>query len=336
MKKIVCLSVIALLGPVLTLHAYDFESNGIYYNIIQGTKNVEVTHDGSYENSYNGDVIIPEKIIFDGVNYSVLKIGSYAFWNCNRLTSIIIPNTITDIEDWSFQGCKNLTSIILHDILTSIGSRAFSDSGLTSVKLPNSLISIGGGAFSNSKLTSIDIPNSVTTMDGNIFSGCHELKSIIIPGSVKKIPFCSFFGCNSLKSIIIPDGIETIGDEAFRHCLSLESIFIAKSVSNIGYNTFRSCIWLKSVEVQWGDPKEVFALDDIFEDVILWDVELIVPKGTEHLYAKADVWKNFGNITSVANELIVPIDAYYSNGVLHVRNEKVEMVNIYSMSGQLV
>ena len=76
------------------------------------------------------------------------SIGSSAFQNCNGLTSIIIPNSVTSISGSAFSGCSSLTSITIPNSVTSIGNDAFSGCNkLTSVTIGSGILSIGNNAF---------------------------------------------------------------------------------------------------------------------------------------------------------------------------------------------
>ena len=126
-----------------------------------------------------------------------------AFWTCYSLTSVVIPDSVTNIGDSAFYGCSGLTSIVIPDSVTSIGNWAFNNcSGLTSVTIGSGVTSIGGSAFNKcSGLTSIVIPNSVTIIANNAFSQCNGLTSLTIGNSVTTIANWTFSNCSSLASI---------------------------------------------------------------------------------------------------------------------------------------
>ena len=105
--------------------AYDFEVDGIYYNLIKA-KVAEVTYKDDNYNSYSGEVVIPEKVAYEGVEYPVESIGNHAFQKCSSLTSVTIPNSVTSVGSDAFNGCSGLTSITIPNSVTSIGSGAFS------------------------------------------------------------------------------------------------------------------------------------------------------------------------------------------------------------------
>ena len=80
---------------------------------------------------------------------SVTSIGSYAFSDCEVLTSITIPNCVTSIGESAFYGCESLTSVEIPNSVISIGEDAFAScENLTSVEIGSGVTSIGSGAFS--------------------------------------------------------------------------------------------------------------------------------------------------------------------------------------------
>ena len=123
--------------------AYDCCIDGIYYNLNTTDKTASIT-----KGSYNGNVVIPEAITFEGMTYSVTSIGDNAFSSCSGLTSVTIPNSVTSIGNSAFTDCASLTSVTIPNSVTSIGDSAFNGcSGLSSVTIGNSVTSIGDSAF---------------------------------------------------------------------------------------------------------------------------------------------------------------------------------------------
>ena len=174
-----------------------------------------------------------------------------AFFCCESLQSITIPNSVKSIGNRAFYECKSLQSITIPNSVTSIGKEAFSCcESLQSITIPNSVKSIGNYAFRNCEsLQSVTIPNSVTKIGNEAFWGCDSLQSVTIPNSVTSIGNKAFNDCKSLQSITIPNSVKSIGDGAFRECDSLQSITIPNSVTSIGEGAFSTCVSLQSVTI---------------------------------------------------------------------------------------
>ena len=119
------------------------------------------------------------------VNYdenNPLQFADHLYLNGVEIKDLVVPNTITSINEFAFYGFDGLTSVTIPSSVTSIGGCAFSKcSGLTSVTIGNSVTSIGQWAFSGcSGLTSVTIGNSVTSIGRYAFEGCNNLKYICL------------------------------------------------------------------------------------------------------------------------------------------------------------
>ena len=211
----------------------------------------KVTSIGSYTFSQlNIDTLEYETTITSiTIPNSVTNIANSAFCFCNKLTSITIPNSVTSIGEGAFFECTSLKSIKLPDGITSFSKNLFSDcESLTSITISNKITSIGDSAFSGcSSLANITIPNNVKSIGNGAFSGCSSLIDITIPKSITNIDNNTFCNCTSLKNVTIPDSVTSIGINVFGNCTSLESITIPESVTSLGGETFRECTNLKNV-----------------------------------------------------------------------------------------
>ena len=172
---------------------------GIKYHLDEENLTAEVI---AKRNGYEGDIIIPETVVFKKVAYRVTSIGECAFDGCFSLTSIVIPESVTSIGRRAFADCQWLTTINIPNSVTSIGERAFIWCfALGSITIPDSVKSIEWKAFSGCSLTEITIPSSVTNIGKEAFLDCESLEEIIIGNSVTSIENRAFACCESLFSI---------------------------------------------------------------------------------------------------------------------------------------
>ena len=215
-------TIVAMLLCCITANAYSFEVDGIYYSTSE-SNSVSVTYKDFYNNSnsYSGDVVIPETVTYNDVEYKVTSIGGRAFSNCSGLTSVTIPLGVTTIGSQAFSNCSGLTSVTIPQGVTKIGPKAFAGC---------------------SGLTSVTIPHGVTTIGESAFSGCSGLTSVTIPQGVTEIGSYAFQDCRGLTSVTIPQGVTEIGDEAFSYCSGLKSVYISsiEDWCNIAFYTSAS------------------------------------------------------------------------------------------------
>ena len=224
----------------------------------------------------------PEKLKGEyHIREGVKVIGNRAFDKYSSLTSINIPNSVTNIGEWAFYGCKSLTNIIIPSSVVNMNGNPFLgwDGDLhneskafvyerqvlfnkdkttliayrskdTNYIIPDSVTNIGDSAFYKCEyLKSINIPDSVTNIGDYAFVGCESLTSINIPNSVTNIGRSAFCTCKSLNRINIQNGVTNIGKSAFSACKSLTCIKIPNSVTNIGNDAFSECSSLTNINI---------------------------------------------------------------------------------------
>ncbi|MBO5988977.1 MAG: leucine-rich repeat protein [Paludibacteraceae bacterium] len=214
----------------------------------------------------------------------------WAFCDCDSLSSVVIPDSVTSIGNWAFYMCISLRSIMLPKSLKEIVGNPLAGlkititnkspyfnvyegnlydsgrkrliafcSGVSDFVIPDSVTTIGDSAFCDcSSLSSVVIPASVTTIGDGAFYDCSSLSSVVIPASVTTIGDSAFCGCSSLSSVVIPASVTAIGDSAFCGCGSLSSVVIPASVTAIGDSAFSGCRSLSSVVI----PDSVTTIGD--------------------------------------------------------------------------
>ena len=194
-----------------------------------------------------------------------LGIAGYAFEDCTRLTSIVIPNTVTSIGDGAFYNCSGLTSIVV-------------ESGNPRYDSHNNCNAI------------------IETASNTLIAGC---KNTTIPKSVTAIGDLAFAGCDGLTSIVIPNSVTSIGDMAFAFCDGLTSIVIPNSVTEIDYFAFYECFGLTDVYCYIADLSRVSTGYEPFylEGYAYSGRTLHVLQGTADAYRADENWyPYFGQI----------------------------------------
>ena len=119
------------------------------------------------------------KSSFTGVTSSPMNYAREVDYNGELITSISIPEGISNVFDAMFRNCTSLESVVLPSTLEYIGEAAFEGCPIKSISLPESLKTINFDAFKNCKnLKEVVIPNSVETINPGAFNNCTSLQSV--------------------------------------------------------------------------------------------------------------------------------------------------------------
>lgn len=211
------------------------------------------------------------------------SIGKWAFYN-SGLTSVIIPKSVTTIDECAFQGCSNLTSIKIPSSVKEIKNYVFQYcTNLASINITDNISFIGAGAFDDTRWLDyqsdgiIYLGNwcigykgtkpsgTLTIEDGTLgiasdaFAFCTGITSVSLPSTLKYINTAVFHECSNITSITMPNSILYIGHQAFFGCSKLGSINLGNSLTYIGQFAFYNCTSLNTITI----PNTVTTIEDV-------------------------------------------------------------------------
>lgn len=182
---------------------------------------------------------------------TVTQMGSGVFQYCSQLESANIPTAITVVPSSTFYECQKLTSVTLHDAITEIQSSAFAGCKLLpSLDLSSHITRIGSSAFSGCEALVIDeLPASLTTIEEYAFQNTKAMTvTLTIPESVKYLYSQAFYG-SGIIGVVMTKVPDTFYSDVFANCENLASVTLPANLTTIPSGTFAGCVALKTIDL---------------------------------------------------------------------------------------
>ena len=292
---------------------------------------------GNYSSNpiyYAKNLYINDALVTEAVLTSTIKISSYAFYNCDKLTSIVIPDSVTSIGVDAFNGCLIESATLPTTAISSIPKSKLKEVVITSGE------SISDNAFYDcDKLTSIVIPDSVTSIGEDVFFGCRSLTSIEVNSN--NIAYKSINGNLYSKdgtiliqyaigktdsSFTIPNSVTSIGEGAFANCTSLATIIVGDQIAYIGVNAFENTAY-SNTSTNWIDG--VLYIDNYLINVLADQEKVIVKKEVKYVGVSA-----FASLSSNTKILFNGVESEFDAIVIDQDNKVFNKDNIYFYNEQ--
>ena len=230
---------------------------------------------------YTGDIVIPEKVTYEGTEYTVVATAPNAFVDCKELTSLTLPATCVTIGRNCFKGCTSLTVSPIPMTATKVDTGVFN--GCTSLEeitivpgwnkpvseefanCPNlkrliiaegetpvvmKVNAFGANAEARTAINSIEYIYMGRNVDASAylnneqpFHNMGALKTLVVGGETTTIQGTTFQGCTALETVTFEEGnkMTGIGNSAFASCTALTSIDLPASVTTIEQSVFNGC-----------------------------------------------------------------------------------------------
>lgn len=270
---------VACLLSFLQASAYDFEVDGICYDVVNpATFTCGVS--GIIDKESCENIIIPAHVSYLGKELTVTDILEGAFEETS-IVNVNLPNTCVSIGRSAFEGCSKLSSIVIPEGVTKIGYRAFwGCQSLESITIPPSLTEIGAYAFSYcEKLAYVRISdlkawcaisfekdsygdnyksNPLSNMKAQLLLNGVLISKLSFDDSITEINPGAFFGYAHLTEVDLTNNIQSIGRCSFYNCANLNKLRIGQGLTIIPFKAFTECPNLTELYIVDGDQELMF------------------------------------------------------------------------------
>ena len=196
-----------------------------------------------------------------------------AFSQCDKLSSVSLPDSLTKLEFYAFLGCDSLKSITIPKNLVD-AAYCFRSSAVETVTFAEGLTVVDGFMFQgSSNLKTVHFADSIVKIGGSAFEGCENLTNVVLPNKLEEMDMYAFKGCESITSITLPktltecgsnpflgtsietaafeDGATIVPGFIFANCHLLKTVNMPQSITSIGYSAFEDCDALEEITLPY-------------------------------------------------------------------------------------
>lgn len=190
------------------------------------------------------------------------RIGSSAFYRCEKLEMVEIPKSLLVISGDAFELTPWADNLAAENGVVYIGSIAYkydaeTDTGLPTFSFKEGTTSISGGSFfpwqwyddRSLNITEIELPSTMQYVGEDVFGGLSNLEEINLPEGLKEIGGRAFVGCEKLWIDKLPETLEFIGESAFEGCSSIPEVTLPENLTRIGDKAFKNCTGIYKVTI---------------------------------------------------------------------------------------
>ena len=265
-----------------------FEVGGLWYEYFYSPNLARVIPDPD-GSKYGGNISIPGQIEYGGITYSVVHIGSRAFYECADLKSVTLGEGIEYIGTYAFYNCPNLERITFSSTMES-----FNTGNPVFVRCPKLEIV-------TTPKTSESQRDYFYTHDGALYRHCYY--SAYTGTFRKETEVLSWLPEKTTGAFAIKDGVEVI-DEYSLTFTGIDKIIIPESVKYIGVRFFDDSKTPLEIELNWRTKEDIDRISTKESDPSRFfffrtdrsAVKVTVPKGTKSLYESHWLWSHLGGI----------------------------------------
>ena len=237
------------------------------------------------------------------IQEGVTKIGDYAFYNMQNISSVSFPNSLLSIGSGAFFDCPITGNVVIPEHVETIGDNAFAMIGqsASTVSIPASVTSIGQWAFQNKSTEDITSTNVITAI--NVAAANPNYCSVDgILYSKDMTTLIAYPAGKTATEYVIPSTVTEIKSRALYSCVHITTLTIPTGTSLVEYDgyagmAFSGCYGLTDIYNNATTPQTISC-------VLSWmdkgqgSINLYIPSGTRAAYEAADGWKDLNIIDS--------------------------------------